>query len=126
MLLARSFAHPRVVLVALAGALLVCSLVVVPQGRALASALVLFFRGQAIQPVATDYAHLQNGYRALEELQKLGALQGRLPTRLTLGHRLTRMSWCPPPKASLSRVDASGEARRASGLAPRQAPSRDG
>ena len=82
MLLARSLAHPRVVLGALAGVLLVCSLVVVPQGQALASALVLFFRGQTIQPVATDYAHLQNGYRALEELQKLGALQGRLPTQL--------------------------------------------
>jgi hypothetical protein len=83
MLLTRWLAQPRVVLAALAGALVVCSLVVLPQGQALASALVVFFRGQTIQPVATDYAHLQNGYRALEELEKLGALQGRLPTQLS-------------------------------------------
>jgi hypothetical protein len=83
MLLTRSFAHPRVVLVALAGALVVGSLLVLPQGQALASALVVFFRGQTIQPVATDYAHLQNGYRTLEELEKLGSLQGRLPTQLS-------------------------------------------
>jgi hypothetical protein len=73
----------RVILLGLAGALLLCTLFVLPRGQALASALVLFFRGQTIQPIATDYAHLQNAYRTLEELERLGTLQGTLPRQLT-------------------------------------------
>src|SRR5919204_1104956 len=79
----RPFTQRPVLLLALAGAFVLGSLLVLPQGQALASALVLFFRGQTIQAVSTDYAHLQNAYRTLEELQKLGVMQGSLPKQLT-------------------------------------------
>jgi len=84
MLLSNSFAQQRrVILLGLAGALVLSTLFVLPQGQALASALVLFFRGQAIQTIPTDYAHLQNAYRTLEELEHLGTLRGTLPKQLT-------------------------------------------
>lgn len=73
----------RLILLGLAVALFSCTLFVLPQGQALASALVLLFRGQTIQPIPTDYAHLQNAYRTLEELEHLGTRQGTLPKQLT-------------------------------------------
>src|SRR5437868_1810343 len=82
MLLTRPFAHRRLALVGLAGALVLCAFLVTPQGQAFASALLMLFRGQTIQPIATDYAHLQNAYKALEELEKLGSLQGTIPSQL--------------------------------------------
>jgi hypothetical protein len=83
MLLTRHLAQRRFMLLGLAGALVLCTFFVMPQGQVLASALLVLFRGQTIQPIATDYAHLQNAYRTLEELEKLGSLQGTVPTQLT-------------------------------------------
>src|SRR5215469_5220220 len=51
MLLARPLAQRRVTLLALAGALLLCAFIALPQGQAFASALLLLVRGQTIQPV---------------------------------------------------------------------------
>lgn len=82
MLLTRTFAQRRMTMLGLAGALLLCTFFVLPQGQAFAASLLLFFRGQTIQPVATDYAHLQNAYKTLEELEKLGSLQGTIPSKL--------------------------------------------
>jgi hypothetical protein len=70
-------------LLGLAGALLLCTFFVLPQGQAFASALLLLFRGQTIQPIVTDYAHLRGAYASLEELSKLGTLQGTIPTHLS-------------------------------------------
>jgi hypothetical protein len=82
MLLTRTFAQRRMTMLGLAGALLLCTFFVLPEGRAFAASLLLLFRGQTIQPVATDYAHLQNAYKTLEELEKLGSLQGTIPSKL--------------------------------------------
>jgi len=82
MLVTRAFTQRPVILLALAGTLAMSAPVVLPQGQAIASALVLLFRGHTIEPVTTDYAHLQSAYRTLEELQKLGSLQGTLPRQL--------------------------------------------
>ena len=69
-------------LVALAGAFVLCTFLALPQGRAFASTLLLFFRGQSIQPYSTSYANLVNAYQTLQELEKLGTLQGKSPTVL--------------------------------------------
>lgn len=69
-------------LLGVAGALLLCSFFVLPQGQAFAASLLHLFRGQTVQPVATDYAHLQNAYKTLEELAQLGSLQGSVPRQL--------------------------------------------
>ena len=83
MQLTRTFAHRRVALLGLAGAALVlCSFLAMPEGRAFASTLLTLFRGQSIQPVATSTANLHNAYDTLEELEKLGTLQGTIPTSL--------------------------------------------
>src|SRR5947209_8396469 len=83
MLLTRTFAQRRMTVLALAGALVVFTFFALPQGQAFASTLLLLFRGQTIHPVATDYAHLQNAYKTLEELEKLGSLQGSIPSQLS-------------------------------------------
>jgi hypothetical protein len=83
MLLTRQFAQRRMTLLGLAGALLLCSFLVMPQGQAFASALLLFFRGETIQPVATSYASLQNAHQTLLELEKLGTMQGTVPVQLS-------------------------------------------
>jgi hypothetical protein len=83
MLLTRTFAQRRITLVLLAGALVLCAFLAMPQGRAFASTLLLFFRGQSIQPVATTYANLENAYQTLQELEKLGSLQGSPPKSLS-------------------------------------------
>lgn len=82
MLLTRTFAQRRITLIALAGALVLCAFLAMPQGRAFASTLLLFFRGQSLQPVATSSADLVNAYQTLEELSKLGKLDGNPPTTL--------------------------------------------
>jgi hypothetical protein len=82
MLVTRAFTQRPVMALLLAGTVALSGPVALPQAQALASALVLLFRGQTIQPVATDYAHLQSAYRTLEELKKLGSLQGSLPKQL--------------------------------------------
>ena len=82
MLLTRTFAQRRMTMLGVAGALLLGTFFVLPQGQAFAASLLLFFRGQTIQPIATDYAHLQNAYKTLEELEKLGSLQGTIPSKL--------------------------------------------
>jgi hypothetical protein len=82
MLLTRTFAYRRPTLVALAGALVICAFLAMPQGRVFASTLLLFFRGQVIQPVPTTYANLQNAYSTLEELEKLGQMKGTVPQSL--------------------------------------------
>lgn len=82
MLLARTFAQRRVTLVALAGALVLCAFLAMPQGRALASTLLLVFRGQSLQPVSMSYANLVNAYETLEDLTKLGTLEGVPPKTL--------------------------------------------
>jgi hypothetical protein len=67
----------------LAGAVLVLfTFMAMPEGRAFASTLLLFFRGQSLQPIATSTSNLQNAYQTLEELEKLGTLQGNVPTSL--------------------------------------------
>jgi hypothetical protein len=83
MLLTRTFAQRRITLLALAGALVLCAFLAMPQGRAFASTLLLFFRGQGVQPVSTTYAGLMNAYQTLEDLEKLGTLQGKPPTSLS-------------------------------------------
>ena len=103
MLLTRTFAQRRITLIALAGALVLCAFLAMPQGRAFASTLLLFFRGQTIQPIATSHANLVNAYQTLEELEKLGTLQGTPPTTLS----------------SASSVSAAGSTARFSG-APAQ------
>ncbi len=80
--LTHTLAQRRLTLLGLAGALLLCSFFVLPQGQAFAASLLLFFRGQTVQPIATDYAHLQNAYKTLEELEKLGSLQRTIPSQL--------------------------------------------
>jgi hypothetical protein len=80
MLLTRTFAQRRITLLALAGALVLCAFLAMPQGRAFASTLLLFFRGQSVKPVTTTYAGLINAYQTLEDLEKLGTLQGKPPT----------------------------------------------
>jgi hypothetical protein len=82
MLLTRTFAQRRLTLMGVAAALLLGSFLLLPQGQAFAATLLLLFRGQTLQPVATDYAHLQNAYSTLEELEKLGTLQGTVPSKL--------------------------------------------
>src|SRR5579864_2580408 len=82
MLFTRHLAQPRIMLFGLGAMALLCAFLVMPQGQAFASTLLLLFRGQTIQPVATDYAHLQNAYKTLEELEKLGSLQGTVPSQL--------------------------------------------
>ena len=82
MLMTRTFAQRRITLLALAGALVLCGFLAMPQGRAFASTLLLFFRGQTIQPIATSHANLVNAYQTLQELEKLGSLQGTPPTTL--------------------------------------------
>jgi hypothetical protein len=83
MLLTRTFAQRRITLLALAGALVLCAFLAMPQGRAFASTLLTFFRGTSVQPVQTTYAGLMNAYQTLEELEKLGNLQGKPPTTLS-------------------------------------------
>jgi hypothetical protein len=83
MLLTRTFAQRRMTLLGVAGALLLCTFFVLPQGQAFAASVLLLFRGQTVQPIATDYAHLQNAYNTLEELEKLGSLQGTVPSQLS-------------------------------------------
>jgi hypothetical protein len=83
MLLTRTFAQRRITLLALAGALVLCAFLAMPQGRAFASNLLLFFRGTSVQPIQTTYAGLINAYQTLEELEKLGSLQGKPPTTLS-------------------------------------------
>jgi hypothetical protein len=82
MFVTRTFAQRRVTLVALAGALVLCAFLAMPQGRAFASTLLLLFRGQTVQPFATSHTNLVNAYQTLEELEKLGSLQGAPPTTL--------------------------------------------
>jgi hypothetical protein len=60
-----------------------CTFFALPQGRAFASALLLLFRGQTVQPISTDSARLKNAYATLEELERLGTLQGTVPYQLT-------------------------------------------
>jgi hypothetical protein len=83
MLLTRTFAQRRLTLLALAGALMLCAFLAMPQGRAFASSLLQLFRGTSVQPVSTTYAGLINAYQTLEELEKLGNLQGKPPTNLS-------------------------------------------
>jgi hypothetical protein len=83
MLLTRTFAQRRITLLALAGALVLSAFLAMPQGRAFASTLLTFFRGTSVQPVQTSYAGLMNAYQTLEELEKLGNLQGKPPTTLS-------------------------------------------
>jgi hypothetical protein len=83
MLLSRPFAQRRITLLVLAGALVLCTFFVLPQGQAFAGALLHLFRGQTIQAVPTDYNHLRAVYGALEQLEHLGKLQGKIPTQLT-------------------------------------------
>src|SRR5712692_6683807 len=78
----RTFAQRRMTMLVAAGALLLGTFFVLPQGQAFAASVLLLFRGQTLQPVATDYAHLQNAYTTLEELEKLGSLQGTIPSKL--------------------------------------------
>ena len=82
MLVTRTFAQRRLTLIALAGAFVLCAFLAMPQGRAFASTLLLFFRGQTIQPFATSHANLVNAYQTLEELEKLGSMQGAPPKTL--------------------------------------------
>jgi len=82
MLSTRTFAQRRMTMLVAAAAVLVGTFFVLPQGQAFAASLLLLFRGQTLQPVATDYAHLQNAYKTLEELEKLGSLQGTVPSKL--------------------------------------------
>jgi hypothetical protein len=92
MLLTRTFAQRRMMLIALAGAFVLCTFLALPQGRAFASTLLLFFRGQSIQPYSTTYAGLVNAYQTLEELEKLGTLQGKPPTVLSPASSLSSAS----------------------------------
>jgi hypothetical protein len=92
MLLTRTFAQRRMMLVAMAGALVLCTFLALPQGRAFASTLLLFFRGQSIQPYSTTYANLVNAYQTLQELEKLGTLQGQPPTVLNPSSSLSAAS----------------------------------
>jgi hypothetical protein len=78
----RQFAQRRVTLAGIAGLLVLGSFFAMPQGHAFASALLLFFRGQTLQVVATNTSDLKNEYAALDELGQLGAMQGHIPSRL--------------------------------------------
>ena len=80
--LTRQFAQRRLTLLGLAGVLVLGSFFALPQGQAFASALLLFFRGQSVQAVPTNLAQLKNAYAALEDLDQLGSMQGKLPDQL--------------------------------------------
>ncbi len=82
MLLTKTFAHRRLTLFGLAGAFLIASFLVTPQGQAFAASLLQFFRGQSIKAVPTDLAHIKNAYATIEELDNLGTLQGTVPEAL--------------------------------------------
>jgi hypothetical protein len=92
MLLTRTFAQRRITLVALAGALVLSAFLVMPQGRVFASSLLTYFRGQTVQPIKTSYAGLINAYDTLQELEKLGTLQGTPPTKLNPASSLAAAS----------------------------------
>jgi len=83
MLMTRTFSQRRIALLGVAGAALVlCSFLAMPEGRAYAASLLLFFRGQVISPVTTTSADLHSAYQTLEDLEKLGTLQGTVPASL--------------------------------------------
>lgn len=81
--LTRQFAQRRLTLLGLAGVLMLGTFFALPQGQAFASTLLLFFRGQTVQAVPTNLAGLRNAYAALEELNQLGSMQGKLPDQLS-------------------------------------------
>jgi hypothetical protein len=80
--LTRQFAQRRVILLGLAGLLVLGTFFAMPQGQAFASTLLLFFRGQSVQAVATSTSQLKDAYSALSELGQLGAMQGSIPSQL--------------------------------------------
>jgi hypothetical protein len=82
MFLTRTFTHRRTSMLAAAGALLLATLFVTPQGQAFASSLLNLFKGTSIQGVSTDVSHLKNFYSTFEELEKLGSVQGSAPSTL--------------------------------------------
>jgi hypothetical protein len=82
MLLSRPFAHRRATLLGLAGALMLCTFLALPQGQAFAASLLLFFRGTTVKAVPTDMAHIKNAYATLYELDQIGTRQGTVPTGL--------------------------------------------
>jgi hypothetical protein len=69
-------------LLGLGGALVLCAFLVMPQGQAFAAAILTLFRGQTVQAIPTSYNQLEAAYKALEQLEQLGTLQGSVPTRL--------------------------------------------
>jgi hypothetical protein len=83
MLLSRPFAHRRATLLGLAGALVLCTFLALPEGQAFAAKLLVFFRGETIKAVSTDMAHIRNAYDTLYELDEIGTLDGKVPTSLT-------------------------------------------
>lgn len=84
MLLSRPFAHRRATLLGLAGALVLCTFLALPEGQAFAAKLLVLFRGETIKAVPTDMAHIKNAYDTLYELQEIGTLDGKVPSSLTL------------------------------------------
>jgi hypothetical protein len=82
MSLTRPFTARQLTILGLVGALALCAFLVLPQGQAAASAVLVLFRGQTIVPVPTDLKHLKSAYDVIDELKELGTLQGSIPRQL--------------------------------------------